>query len=134
MILIGRVVAQDVHVEAGALLDQRQPDAPGANHGDGLARNLVAEKRQVGMPETPLLFAGEVLGGPHFARQRTQHEEGKLGRGFGQHVGRVRERNLVAIGVGAVDVVKADRDLGHHLQRLLAGFEDFGVNLDRATL
>ena len=70
-----------------------------------------------------------MLGAPQFARQVSQREEGELRRGFGEHVGGVGEGNLVAVGVGAVDVVEPDRVLRHDLQRALARLEDFGVNL-----
>ena len=83
VILIGRVVAEHVHVEAGAFLDHRQADAPGADDGDGLACNFVAEKGQIRVPVSPLIVAGEVLGGPHLAGQHAEHEEGELGCGFG---------------------------------------------------
>ena len=41
----------------------------------------------------------------------SQHEKGKLRRSLSEHVGGVREGNLVPIGVRAINVVKADRDL-----------------------
>ena len=128
VILIGGVVAKHVHVEAGALLDHGQANAAGADDGDRLAGDFVAQKRQVGMPIVPLVAASEVLGSPHFARQRAHHEEGEFGGGLGQNVGRVRKRDFVAVGVSAIDVVEADSDLGYDLQSTLAGFEDFGVD------
>ena len=128
VVLISRVVAQHVHVEAGAFLDDGQPDASRADDRDGLARYLVAQKRQVRMPISPLVVAGEVLGGPHLARQHAKHEEGELRGSLGENVGRVGERNLVAVGVGTVDVVESDGELGHDFQSVLAGLKDFGID------
>src|ERR1700691_171615 len=82
MILVGGVVAQHVHVEAGTVFDHGQADAAGADDGDGFAGDFVAEKRQVGVPISPLIVTGEVLGRPHFARQHAKHEEGELGGGL----------------------------------------------------
>ena len=69
VILICRVKAEHVHVEAGAFLDHGEADTPGANDGDGFSGHFVAEKGQVGVPISPLIFTREVLGRPHFARQ-----------------------------------------------------------------
>ena len=41
MILKGRIVAENIHVEAGALLDHREPNAPGSNNGNCFAGNLI---------------------------------------------------------------------------------------------
>src|SRR6202035_1423159 len=71
VILISRVVAQNVHIEAGALFDQRQPDASRADDGDRFAGNFIAEEWQVRMPVSPLVFPREVLGWPHLARKYT---------------------------------------------------------------
>ena len=95
---------------------------------DRLAGNFVAKERQIRMPRAPLVVAHEVLGGPEPARQAAQDEEGELGGGFRQHIGRMGEWNFVTIGVGAIDVVEADRNLRNYLQRALAGFEDLGIN------
>src|SRR5919197_6442310 len=43
-----RVIAKNIHIEANALLDDRLTDAAGTDHGDGLAGNLIAKKRQEG--------------------------------------------------------------------------------------
>ena len=67
MILVGRVVAEDVHVKAVALLDHGQPDASGADNRNRLAGNFVSQKWQVGMPVAPLVFASEVFRRPHAA-------------------------------------------------------------------
>ena len=67
VILVGGVVAQDVHVEASAFLDHGEANASGADDGDGLAGNLIAEEWQIGMPESPFVFSGEVLGAPESA-------------------------------------------------------------------
>ena len=59
----------------------------------------------------------------------SQSKEGELRGGFGEHVSSVGERNLVAVGVGAIDVVESHRILRDNLERVLASLEDFGVNL-----
>ena len=123
VILVGRVVAQHVHVEAGALLDHGQADASGADDRDGFAGDFVSEKRQIRMPVSPLVFASQMLGAPHFAGQGAHHEKCEFGRGFGEDVGGVGEGNLVSVGVGAVDVVETDGDLGDDLQSVLARLE-----------
>src|SRR5215470_5581669 len=63
-VLVGRIVAENVHVEAGALLDHRQPDSAGADDGNGLSGNFVAKEWQVRMPESPLVLARQVLSAP----------------------------------------------------------------------
>ena len=65
------------------------------------------------MPRRPFLVAHEQFALPHFARQHSHHEKCEFCRGFGQHIGGVGEGDFVLVGVGAVDVVKADRDLRH---------------------
>ena len=65
---------------------------------------------------------------PHLPGQRTQHEKGKLCRSFGKHVGGMGERNLIAIGVGAIDVVKAHGNLRHHFEVSLACLEYFSID------
>ena len=37
------------------------------------------------MPRRPLLFPHQALALPHLTRQHPHHEEGELGRRFGQH-------------------------------------------------
>ncbi len=61
MVLIRRIVAENVHIESGAFLDHCQPDSPRANDGDGLAGNFVAQKRQVRMPEPPFVLARQMF-------------------------------------------------------------------------
>ena len=128
VILVGRVVAQHVHIEAGAFLDHGQSDTSRADDRDRFPGDFVPQKRQVRMPVSPLVLARQMLGRPHLAGQHAQHEEGELRSGFGENVGRMGERNLIAIGVGAIDIVKSDGNLGHNFQRVLAGFEDLGIN------
>ena len=89
VVLVGRIEAQDVHVESCALFDQGQADASGADDGYGLAGDFVAEERKVGMPVAPAIFAGQMFGGPKFAGERAHQEESKLGGRFGQDVGGV---------------------------------------------
>src|SRR5215469_18120527 len=128
MILIGRVIAEYVHVETNAFLDKREADAPGADHSHSFSRDFVAEKRQIRMPESPLVFAGQMLGRPHLARQHAEHEEGEFCGRFGQDLRRVGEGNLEAIRIGAIDVVEPDGVLSNDLEGPLAGGKDLGVD------
>ena len=128
VIVIGRVVAQHVHVEAPALLNHRQSDASGANDGDGLACDLVAKEGEKRVPRWPLLLPHQALALPHLTSEHAHHEKCEFGCGFGEHVGCVRERNLVFVGVGPVDVVEADGDLRHDFERALPGFEDLSID------
>ena len=128
MILIRRVVAQNIHIEPGTFLDHGQADPPGADDGHSLARHFVSEKRQIRMPVAPLVFPRQVFRRPHFSSQRAHHEKRKFRGGFGKHVRGVGERNLVAIGIGAVDVVEAHGDLRHNFQRPFARLKHFGVD------
>src|ERR1700733_15831302 len=80
------------------------------------------------MPVSPLVVASEVLGRPHLAGQHAEHEKGELSSGFGEHIRGVGKRNLIAVGVGAIDVVEAHGKLGNNFQRVLAGVENFSVD------
>src|SRR5204863_4326237 len=115
-------------VETRALLDYRKAYASSTDDGNGLARDLVAKERQERVPRRPLLVPDQTLALPHLARQHSHHEKSELGGRFGKHVGGVREWDLVFVGVGAVDVVEADSDLRHGLERALSCFEDLGVD------
>ena len=115
VVMISRVIAKNIHVEARAFLDHGQPDSSRADDGDRLARHLVAEKRQERMPRRPGLFANETLALPHFASKHPHHEECELGGRFGQNVRCVRERDPVFVRVSPVDVIETDRDLGDDL-------------------
>ena len=68
VVLIGGVVAQDVHVEPGALLDHGQADPAGADDGNRLSGNFIAEKGKVRMPIAPLVFPRQVFRGPQSFR------------------------------------------------------------------
>ncbi len=113
VIVIRRVVAKHVHVKPRTFLDHRQPNPSGADDRDRLAGDFVAEKRQKRMPRRPLLFPHQAFTLPHLTREHPHHEKRELGGRFGKHVGGVGERNLVLVGVSAVDVVEPDRDLRH---------------------
>ncbi len=128
VILVRGIVAADVHVEGGTFLDHRQADASGTDHGDRLAGDFVAQERQIGMPESPLLVADEAFTAPESPGECAHDKEGEFCGGFGEDIGRMSERNLVAVGVGAIDVVEAYRNLRYDPKRMLAGFEDFGVD------
>jgi hypothetical protein len=128
VILISRVVAEDIHVESGTFFDHGQADASCANDGDRFARDLIAKEREERMPRWPPLFAHELLALPHFPREHAHHEKRELGRGFGKHVGRIRERDFVFVCVGAIDVIESDSDLRHNPQCPLPRREYFRVN------
>src|SRR5690242_11700636 len=81
------------------------------------------------MPEPPLVLSREVLGRPQPPCQSAHDEECKLGRRFGEYIGGIRERNLAAVGVRAIDVVETHRQLGDNLQCSLARLEHLSVNL-----
>src|SRR5579859_2229081 len=57
VVLVRRVVAQDVHVESGALLDHRQADAPSPDDRKRLSGDLVPEEGKIRMPESPVVLA-----------------------------------------------------------------------------
>src|SRR5260370_5930255 len=128
LILIDRVVTQDVHVESGVLADHRFADSAGADDGTGLPRNLITQKGQEWVPESPPIFAHQLFAVPKTPRERAHHEEGELGGGVGEDVGGVGERNLVAIGIGAIDVVKAHGELSDDFERALSRLKDFSVD------
>jgi hypothetical protein len=83
MVLIRRVIAKNIHIESGAFLDHRQPNAPSANDRNRLTCNFIAQKRQIRMPESPLVFSCQVLRWPQLPSQRSQREKCKFGGGFG---------------------------------------------------
>src|SRR6516164_3232859 len=111
------LVAHYVHVETRALLRHGLPDAASANDVDGLASYLVAEKRQIRLPEPPLVFANQFFRSPQPPCQGSQSKKSKFGRGLGEHIRRVGVGNFEAIGGSAVDVVEADCELRHGFQR-----------------
>src|ERR1019366_5672845 len=121
-------VAQNIHVEADALLDHRLTNPASADNADGLAGHFVAQKRQIRMPIAPLVVSHQMFGRPQLAGESSQREEGELRSRFCEDVGGVGEGNLVAVRVGAVDVVKPDRVLGNNPQRALPRFENLGIN------
>src|SRR5262249_2265161 len=128
VILIRRIVAEDVHVEAGALLDHGQPDASGADDRYCLAGDFVAEKWEIRMPEAPRVLACEMLGSPHPAREVTHYEKSELGGGFSKNLSRIGKWNVVTVSVSTIDVVEPDSVLRHYFQMSLARFEDLGVD------
>src|SRR5437588_1455875 len=57
VIVISRIVADHVHVEAGAFANHRLADASGADDGNRLAAYFIAQKWQKWMPRAPALLA-----------------------------------------------------------------------------
>ena len=128
MHLIDGIVAEEIDVEGHRLLHERLADPPRADDGYGLARDLIAQERQIGVPRSPAVLAHQALARVELARHAPEDQQAKLRRGFGENVGGVGEGNLVAVGVGAVDVVKAYGVLRHHFQRPTPRLENFGVD------
>src|SRR5581483_11801313 len=60
IILIRRVVAQNIHVEPDTLLNEGLPDTAGPNYRHGLSGDLIPEKGQVRMPEAPLVLSRQM--------------------------------------------------------------------------
>ena len=114
--MISRIIAEDIHVEAGALLDHGQPNPSRADNRDRLTGYLITQERKKRMPRWPPLLAHEALARVHLARQHAHHEKGKLSRRFGENIGGMRKWNFVSVGICSVDVVKAHRDLGDDLE------------------
>jgi len=81
------------------------------------------------MPVVPAILPHQLFPVPQFAGEGSQNKKREFGRGLGEHVGSVGERNLVAIGIGAVDVIEPNRKLGHNFQRSLPCFEHLSVDL-----
>src|SRR5215472_8311236 len=129
MILIGRVVAQDVHVESSALFDHRQTDSPRADDRNCLASDFIAQKRQIRMPETPLVSPGQMLRTPKSSSQCPHHKKCELCGCFCVNVGCVREWNAIAVGVRAVDIVEADRVLSNDFECAFPRLKQLGVDL-----
>src|SRR5258708_11833547 len=128
MVLVRRLVSEAVHLQADALLDQCLANSSRADHCNRLAADLIAEKGQKRMPRSPLVFAHQLFTWPELARDCSQGEECELRGCIGEHVRSVREWNLVAVRIVAVNVVKTDRVLRDYLQNSLACFEDLGIN------
>src|SRR5438034_843230 len=83
------------------------------------AVDFIAQKWEEWMPRGPFLFAYQPLALPHLSREHAHHEKCELSRRFGQHIGCVRKRDFVFVRCRAIDVVEADRNLCHDLQRPL---------------
>src|SRR5437773_7045563 len=69
VVLIGRVVAENIHVETGAFLDHGESNPTRADNRDSLARDFIAKEWQIGVPESPLVVTCEVLGWPQLSRE-----------------------------------------------------------------
>src|SRR5260370_15857227 len=72
MVLVRRIVSEDVHLQADALLDQCLANSSRADHCNRLAADLIAEKGQKRMPRSPLVFAHQLFTWPELARDYTQ--------------------------------------------------------------
>src|SRR6185369_4540253 len=81
------------------------------------------------MPVAPFVLTCKVLSSPHAACECSHHEKGEFSSCFGEDVGGVGKRNLVAIGICAIDVVETNGNLRHNLQPAFARFKQFGIHL-----
>ena len=128
IVLVCRVIAQHVHIESNAFLGECKANSSSADDRNSFSGNLIAEERQVWMPESPFVLPREVFGSPHSARKCAHHEKCKLRSRFRQHIGCVSEWNLEAVRIRAVDIVEPDCDLGYDLQRFLARLKYLRIN------
>src|SRR5437660_6134204 len=62
--LIDRIVAEHIHRKSAGLAHQRLANASGADDGEDLAGDLVAQKWQKWMPRAPAIFANLMLAWP----------------------------------------------------------------------
>ena len=76
-------------------------------------------KGRIGMPIAPLVLASQMLGRPQLSGERSHQKEGEFRSRLRQNVGRMSERNFVAVGVGAIDIVETDSNLRDHLELFL---------------
>src|SRR5215475_808370 len=129
VVLVRRVVAENVHVEAGTFLNHGQADSARADDGDRLSGDFIAEEGQGWVPESPFVLAREMLGTPQLAGESAHHEEGEFRGCLCENVGGIREWNVIAVRVGAVDVVEAHGILRDYLKIAFPGVEEFRVDL-----
>src|SRR5207248_11184571 len=122
-VLIRGVVAQDIHIHAGALFDQGKPDSSCADDSYGLACHFIAQKGKKWVPSSPALLADQFLARPEFARHCSHDKEGELGRCLNKEVGSVCKPNPITVGIRAVDVVEAHSNLRYNLQFAFTSFE-----------
>src|SRR5689334_20061237 len=128
MVLVCRVVAQDVHIHAGALLDHGQADPAGANDGHSLPSDFISQKGKERMPCTPTFFAYEFFARPKLTCDCAHHEEREFCCSFRENVRSVGEWDFVAVRVGTINVVETDCDLCDHFQLTFTCFKNFCVN------
>src|SRR6266581_8143384 len=64
VVLLHRIVAEDVHIESSTFLDHGGPNTTRTDDRDGLASNFIAQERKKGMPRSPFLFAYQPLARP----------------------------------------------------------------------
>src|SRR5262249_23724177 len=79
--------------------------------------------------ESPLVFARKMLRTPKPARQGAHHEKGKLRGRLGENIRSVCEWDVIAVRIGAIDIVEADCVLCDHLKVALPCFEELCVHL-----
>src|SRR6185437_7416349 len=111
LVFASGLITDNVHVKADAFFDHRLTDSAYADNSDGFPGYFIAKERQRRMPRVPQVFANHAFRLPKLPRQSSQHEERILGGRFGQNVGSISERDFVAIGGGAINVVHANRIL-----------------------
>ena len=104
-LVLGPRVAENIHVEANTLVDERLADSTCPDHGHGFPGDIVAKPRVMRMPDPPPTAAHQILGGIGLSSDRTHHEEGELCGCIGQDIGSVRDGNPITRRGRDVDIV-----------------------------
>ena len=112
VLLRPRVDRAHAHAEAARNCDDARPDAPGANHGDGLVFEFKAAKiRLIKAPAARALSRINQV-----SRQPQEQGEDVLGDGRIAIGGDVRHLDPAAAAIGEIDVIDAGRAGGDELQ------------------
>ena len=116
----------DLHAEGAGPVGHRLADAAHAQDTESLAGDMHA-RELVGVPADPVVGAqhGRALVGATGGPQ--QAEQGDVGGGVGQHVGRVADGDVALGGGRDVDMLVAHREGGDHADRGRQGGDRLGV-------
>ena len=101
-------------------------DAPGADHGEGGAVDVDADPA-LRLPRAPSAVDDVAVGLDDAPRDGEHERPGEVGRRVGQDVGRVADLDAARRRRLDVDVVEADRVVGHRAQ-LRRGVDQLGVD------
>ena len=102
-------------------------DAPGADDGERGAVDVGADPA-LRLPRAPLAVARVLAGLDDAAGDREHERPGEVGGRVGEHVGRVADLDVAGRRRLEVDVVEADRVVGHRAQ-LRGGVQQLRVDL-----